>query len=76
MRRVKRPRRYVARHWLVLLAPVTRYSVSRDAYVLRGVGRRVGPVLRLDRRHPPAPDGVERRKRPFDGVERRRASPA
>jgi hypothetical protein len=68
MRTVKRPRRYVARHWLMLMRPFLRYSASRDAYLLRGVGRRVGPVLRIDRR--------PRRPRPFDGVERRRTSVA
>jgi hypothetical protein len=68
MRTVRRPRRYVARHWLVLMTPVLRYSVSRDAYVLRVVGRRAGPVLRVDRR-------LVRRPR-LDGVERRRTSVA
>jgi hypothetical protein len=63
MRTAKRPRRYVARRLLVLLSPLLRYSRSRDAYVLRVVGRRVGPVLRPDRR--------PRRARPFDGVDRR-----
>jgi hypothetical protein len=61
MRKVPRPRRYIARHWLTLLTPVMRYSSSRDAYVLRGLGRSMGPVLRPDRR----------RAQPFDGVERR-----
>jgi len=28
------------------LRPLLRYSAGRDAYVLRGIGRRVGPVLR------------------------------
>jgi len=56
----------VAHHWLILSRPFTRYSASRDAYVLRVVGRRVGPVLRVDRR----------RRRRFDGVDRRRASVA
>jgi hypothetical protein len=64
MRTVKRPRRYVARHWLVLLKPVLRYSASRDAYVLRGVGNETGPVLRRDRR---------RSRRTFNGAERRHA---
>lgn len=63
MRTVPRPRRYISRHLLMLLTPVMRYSSSRDAYVLRGVGGRMGPVVRPDRR----------RSRPFDGVERRRA---
>jgi hypothetical protein len=63
MRTVKRPRHYVARHWLGLVRPVFRYSESRDAYVLRAVGRKWGPVLRLDRRSSRAFDGVERRGR-------------
>jgi hypothetical protein len=63
MRTVKRTRRYVARHWLILLTPVLRYSHAREAYVLRGVGSTFGPVLRVDRRS---------RKRPsFEGSERR-----
>jgi hypothetical protein len=50
LRTVRRPRRYVARHWLLLLRPLFRYSEVRDAYVLRAVGRSLGPVLRVDRR--------------------------
>jgi hypothetical protein len=63
MRRVQRPRRYVANHWLILMTPVLRYSSSRDAYVLRGLGNRMGPVLRVDRR------SMQRRR--LDGPERR-----
>jgi hypothetical protein len=62
MRTVKRPRHYVARHWLLLARPLFRYSTVRDAHVLRGVGRRMGPVLREDRRHGQRFDGVERRR--------------
>ena len=50
MRTAQRPRRYVAVYWLVLFAPFLRYSYGRDAYVLRVVGDRVGPVLRRERR--------------------------
>jgi hypothetical protein len=58
-----RPRRYVARQWLSLLKPLFRYSYPRDAFVLRVVGRHVGPVLRPDRRREPRPvEGVNRRK--------------
>jgi hypothetical protein len=60
-----RTRRYVARHWLVLLRPFFRYSYSRDAFVLRGLGRSVGPVLRAERR--------VKRARPLDGIDRREA---
>lgn len=66
MRKVRRPRRYVAHQWLVVLRPILRYSHTRDAFVLRGVGASVGPVLRVDRR--------SRQGRTADGVERRRAS--
>lgn len=64
MRTVPRPRRYVRRHWLVLLMPLFAYNHNRDAYVFRLVGRRVGPVLKRDRR--------EHREPPIDGVEQRR----
>lgn len=60
-----RKRRYVAPYWLILLGPFLRYSYSRDAYVLRVLGRTVGPVLREDRRRLLA--------RPSDGIERRKA---
>jgi hypothetical protein len=50
LRTVRRPRRYVAQHWLTLLAPAFAYDYARDAYILRGLGEHVGPVLRLDRR--------------------------
>jgi hypothetical protein len=67
MRTMKRPRKYVAKHWLTLMRPVLRYSRSRDAYVLRGLGHRIGPVLRVDRRR----DGLTGRSNPFNGVDRR-----
>jgi len=70
MRTMKRPRRYVAGHWLTLMRPFLRYSTSRDAYVLRAVGQRIGPVLRVDRR------GQAGLERSFSGIDRRRASAA
>lgn len=66
MRLAPRPRRYVAKRWLALLAPLFGYDQLRDAYVLRGVGKRVGPVLRADRRIG--------RGEPLEGVDRRRTS--
>jgi hypothetical protein len=66
MRSVGRPRRYVARFWLVLFRPFLRYSVTRDAFVLRVVGRSAGPVLRPNRRR--------HRRASFEGAERRRVS--
>jgi hypothetical protein len=66
MRTIRRPRHYIARHWFVLLRPVLRYSRSRDAYLLRGIGVKTGPVLRPDRRT----------GQPFDGVDRRQAHTA
>jgi len=62
MRTLKRPRRYVARHWLLLMRPVFRYSAGRNAYVLRIVGRKWGPVLRVDRRHGGALPGAGERR--------------
>jgi len=45
------------------MRPVLRYSYPRDAFVLRGVGRKVGPVLRSDRR--------VKQRGPTDGIDRR-----
>lgn len=45
-----RPRRFVSGPVIALLRPLFRYSRGRDAYVLRVVGNRFGPVLRRDRR--------------------------
>ena len=64
MRSASRPRRYVARSWLLIFRPFLRYSVTRDAYVLRLIGGSTGPVLRPNRRR--------RRHDQFEGVERRR----
>jgi hypothetical protein len=63
MRIVRRPRRYVSPRLMTLLGPVLRYSSTRDAYVLRAIGNRVGPVLREDRRQ------MQRRR--LQGPERR-----
>ena len=46
MRETARTRREVSTITLRFLSPFFRYSLGRDAYVLRGVGNRVGPVLR------------------------------
>jgi hypothetical protein len=42
---------------LVILRPVLRYSVSRDAHVLRVIGGRWGPVLVSRRSEAPWPMG-------------------
>jgi hypothetical protein len=65
MRSTARPRRYISRHRLLILTPVLRYSETRDAFVLRGIGSSRGPVLRSDRRG--------RHQVPFEGVDRRGA---
>jgi hypothetical protein len=61
--RAPRHRRYVTRRTLALLRPLYRHSPDRDAYVLRGIGGRFGPVLSVDRRFTRSdpPGGVERR---------------
>jgi len=63
LRSIPRPRRYVARHWLLVLRPALRYSATRDAFVLRGIGNSRGPVLRPNRRGRPqgAFEGIDRR---------------
>jgi hypothetical protein len=68
MRTQQRPRRYIARHWLVALKPMLRYSATRDAFVLRAIGNSSGPVLRLDRR--------KARLVGYSGAERRHVSTA
>ena len=62
MVRAPRPRHYVSRVTLALLRPLFRYSLSRDAYVLRLIGNLRGPVLRRERR---------RVQRDWAGTERR-----
>jgi hypothetical protein len=51
-RTTHRPRREVDPQILRKLSPVMRFSSGRQAYVLRGVGGRFGPVLvpRAERR--------------------------
>jgi len=63
VRSVPRPRRYVARPLLFAFRPALRYSATRDAFVLRGVGRHGGPVLRPNRRR--------RSQEAFEGIDRR-----
>ncbi|HXM87247.1 MAG TPA: hypothetical protein VN889_06400 [Solirubrobacteraceae bacterium] len=48
-----------------MLSPVLTYNHRRDAYLMRGVGRHVGPVLRVDRRvrREGPPDRIELRRR-------------
>ena len=43
-----RPRRYVSPRVMTMLRPAFRYSQSRDAYILRVIGKQRGPVLRED----------------------------
>ena len=62
MVRAQRPRHYVSSMTLMLVRPLFRYSLSRDAYVLRLVGNSSGPVMRRERR---------RVQRDFAGPERR-----
>jgi hypothetical protein len=45
MRRVKRPRHEASGAVLSMLRPLLRFSIGRDAYVLRGIGSRYGPVF-------------------------------
>ncbi|MFL5825875.1 MAG: hypothetical protein ACJ76V_05070 [Thermoleophilaceae bacterium] len=44
--RQQRPRHYVRRPFIQVARVAFRYSRTRDAYVLRGIGGRVGPVLK------------------------------
>jgi hypothetical protein len=46
VRATPRTRRYVAPGLLRALRPLFVYNHNRDAYILRAVGKRIGPVLR------------------------------
>jgi len=76
MRTERRTRRYIPHRWLLLLRPVMRFSGSRNAYVLRLVGRKVGPVLRVERRRGHVFYPAERRSTGFRAAERRRRAAA
>jgi len=45
MRTTPRPRHQVSPVVLALLRPALRYSYTREAFVLRGIGNQRGPVL-------------------------------
>lgn len=49
MRSTPRRRRQVSPGLARILTPLFRYSHGRDAYVLRGIGNRFGPVLQVTR---------------------------
>ena len=48
MRTTPRTRRHVHPVVLALLRPALRYSYTREAYVLRGIGNQRGPVFVRD----------------------------
>ena len=50
MNHAHRRRHYISGSILVLLKPLFRYSLARDAYILRLIGNTRGPVLRRERR--------------------------
>lgn len=62
MRTVPRNRHYVSKHLITVMWPIVRYSIARDAYVLRVIGRQTGPVLKIDRRRAREQPHVERRR--------------
>jgi O-antigen/teichoic acid export membrane protein len=53
-RRAPRPRHGVSPRVLFTLQPLFRYSLMRDAWILRGIGESYGPVLRATRVAPAA----------------------
>jgi hypothetical protein len=69
VRTIPRQRRYVSPTALTLCRPLLSFDLPRDAYVLRAVGRRFGPVLREDRRGQRIADFAD-----FAGPERRRGT--
>jgi hypothetical protein len=62
LRNRHRRRREVSSSTATILSPLFRYSRTRDAYVLRLIGDRLGPVLRVgpsSGNDAPRPGGVE-----------------
>ena len=48
-----------------MLTPMFGYNHARDAYVMRGIGRHLGPVLRPDRRTHRERDRLAWHERPW-----------
>jgi hypothetical protein len=46
MTRTRRHRREIRENKIRRISAVLRYSANRDAYVLRGIGRRFGPIFK------------------------------
>jgi hypothetical protein len=77
VRSVPRTRHYVSPGALTLCRPVLAFDYAREAYILRGVGHRVGPVLREDRRRSAnGYRGPERRGLVGSGRARMKAAPS
>jgi hypothetical protein len=79
VRSVPRTRHYVSPGALTLCRPVLAFDYAREAYILRGVGDRVGPVLREDRRRRRSANGYrgpERRGLVGSGRARMQAAPS
>jgi hypothetical protein len=56
VRHIPRRRRHVSKGTFHLLRPFFRFSDSRQAYILRFIGGRVGPVIAVPSRKPTTPD--------------------
>jgi hypothetical protein len=65
MRTTPRPRRTIRRSQQFWIRPLFRYSYTREAFVLRVVGRHIGPVLQIAD-EPSTPPRPRRRKRADD----------
>jgi hypothetical protein len=65
-RATPRTRRYVRPWVLTALKPVFVYNHNRNAYILRGMGKRVGPVLRNRDERSPRTGRFDRDSQPVD----------
>jgi hypothetical protein len=61
-RTVQRKRHALPDATVSLLRPLLRYSASRDAYVLRGVGNKAGPVVQRRSAAGPFPRATRRQR--------------
>ena len=74
VRRTHRPRRVVSPKTVRALVPFYRYDDLRQAYILRGVGQWVGPVLRpREQTQTRTPDEPQRSERFRDRPDRTRS---
>jgi hypothetical protein len=75
MRTTPRRRRQISQARLRWIRPFFRHSYTRDAFVLRGVGRHVGPVFQVSHRAPRSRPSAVSPAAPASGADCKRDVP-